>query len=279
MVVKPCLFLAIILISILVSVPILQAYSAILIRINEFEFNPLGPIAENQWIELYNPGETLLDLSGWLIKSTRLGKTVSIPDGFVIEPNNYLVIPFKSTVFDDENESIVLLTQDSVEVDRTPTLSDLEDDDRTWQRFPNGIDTDTPADWSFRNSTFRLPNGAPVAKPNFTLSDPIFIDQQGNKVSAFIAGQMAGVKSEIVNMFANERTFAYIVQIKDEEGFPVFISWVEDLTILPNRTIKPAIFWLAETRGEFLVEVFVWRSLNIAEPLTPVKIGLLRVAG
>jgi len=279
MVVKPCLFLAIILISILVSVPILQAYSAILIRINEFEFNPPGPIAENQWIELYNPDETLLDLSGWLIKSTRLGKTVSIPDGFVIEPNKYLVIPFKSIVFDTENESIVLLTPDSVEVDRTPTLSDIGDDDRTWQRFPNGIDTDTPTDWSFRNSTFGLPNGAPAVKPNFTLSDPIFIDQQGNKVSAFIAGQMAGVKSEIVNQFSDERTFAYIIQIKNEEGFPVFISWVEDITILPNRAIKPAIFWLAETRGEFLVQVFVWRSLNIAEPLTPQKIGLLRVAG
>ena len=279
MLVKPCLFLSIILISILVSVPILQAYSAILIRVNEFEFNPPGPISENQWIELYNPGETLLDLSGWLIKSTGLGKTVSIPGGFVIEPNNYVVIPFRSVPFDTENESIVLLTPDAVDVDRTPTLSDLEDDDRTWQRFPNGIDTDTPADWSFRNSTFRLPNGAPMVKPNFTLSDPIFIDQQGNKVSSFIAGQMAGVKSEIVNKFADERTFAYIIQIKDEEGFPVSIGWIEDITVLPNRTIKPAIFWLAETRGEFLVQVFVWRSLNVPEPLTPVKIGLLRVAG
>jgi len=271
---------SVLLISIIVSVPIFEAYSITqTVKINEIEFNPPGPVANNQWIEIFNMDQNLLNIGGWLVKSTKLGKTFEIPDGFVILPNDYLVIPFNSVMFDLENESVVLLTSDAVEVDRTPLLSDTADDTLTWQRFPNAIDTDTPADWVFRNSTHGASNGFPVVRQNFTVSLPIFVDQQGNKVESFTAGQMAGVKSEIVNLFGEERIFAYIVKISDEDGFPVFISWVEDLTILPKRTIKPAIFWYAEERGNFFVEVFVWRSLNIPEPLTPVQSGLLRIAG
>jgi hypothetical protein len=260
--------------------PSLQSYAlSQTLRINELEYNPPGQIAHRQWIELYNNGKDITDISGWLVKSTNLGKTFKISDGFVILPNDYVVIPFNSVMFDLSNESVVLLTPDSVEVDRTPEISDTHDDELTWQRFPNNVDTDTPADWAFRNSTHGASNGFPVMRQNFTLSVPIFVDQQQNKVSSFVARQMAGVKSEIVNQYAEERAFTYIVKITDENGFPVFLSWVEDLIVLPNRTVKPAIFWLAGERGNFLVEVFVWRSLNIPEVLTPAQSGLLRVAG
>jgi len=249
------------------------------LKINELEYNPKGSVANNQWIELYNGGQDLLDIGGWMVKSTRLGKTFAIHHGFVILPNDYLVIPFNSVMFGLENESMVLLTPDSVEVDRTSLLSDTADDDRTWQRFPNGIDTDTPGDWAFRNSTFSASNRFAEVRQNFTLSTPIFVDQQGNKLEAFRAGQMAGIKSEIINQFTEERTFAYIVKITDDGGLTVFISWIEDLTVLPNRTIKPTVFWLAEERGNFLVQIFVWRSLNFPEILTPTQSGLLRIAG
>ena len=249
------------------------------IIINEVEYNPRGPVSNNQWIELYNKDQNLLDIGGWLVKSTKLGKTYKIPDGFVILPNGYLVIPFNSVMFGLEHESIVLLTRDSVEVDRTPELSDIGDDDQTWQRFPNGIDTDNSLDWAFRNSAHSESNGFPVARQNFTLSTPAFVDQEQNRIESITAGKMVGLKSEITNEYADERTFVYIVRIKNEEGFTIFISWIEDLTVLPQRTIKPTMFWYAEERGNFQVELFVWRSLNIPQPLTPAQSGLLRIAG
>lgn len=272
--------LSILTISLLVSFPIMQAYGQYqLLKINEVELNPRGPVPGNQWIEIYNPSDMLLDLSGFLIKGTDLGRTIPIASGIVIEPNNYVVIPFQTRVFDENGDAIVLLTPDSVEIDRTPFLTDMDDDDRTWQRFPNGIDTGNMTDWHFRNSTFGVTNGFPVVRPNFTSSDPIFVDQEGNKVGSFREGQMVGIKSEIVNRFADERVFTYIIQVKDAEGFPVFIGWVEDLVILPNRTIKPTIFFLAEARGEYTVDVFIWRSMTLPEPLTPAKNGLVRIAG
>ncbi|MEM2759261.1 MAG: lamin tail domain-containing protein [Nitrososphaerales archaeon] len=274
------LIFSILLISILIGVPFMHAYSQVaLLKINEIELNPAGAIAGNQWIELYNPSNTLLDLSGFLIKSTKLGRTIPIPSGFVIEPNGYLVIPFQTRVFDEKGESIVLLTPDSVEITRTPILADEFDDDRTWQRFPNAIDTGNMTDWSFRNSTFGITNGFPVVRPNFTASEPIFVDQQGNKVGSFLQGQMAGIRTEIINKFTDERTFAYIIQVKNEEGFPVFIAWIEDIIIPPNRSLKPTVFFLAENRGEYTVDVFIWRSMTLTDPLTPPTHGLIRVAG
>jgi hypothetical protein len=272
--------LSLMVISFLLCAPLLQVYAQVLLlRINEIELNPSGPIPGNQWIELYNPTDSLMDLSGFLVKSTKLGRTIQLSPGLVIEPDGYLIIPFDTRVFDERGESIVLLTKDSVEITRTHTLADEQNDDRTWQRFPNGIDTGRESDWHFRNSTFGVTNGFPVHRPNFTSSEPIFVDQQGNRVNSVVQGQLIGIRSEIVNQFEDERSFAYIIQVKDAEGFTAFIAWVEDLVILPNRTIKPTIFFHATGRGEYTVDVFIWRSMALTEPLTPPKQGLIRVAG
>lgn len=257
-----------------------QSYGRIqAIKINEVELNPQGPIANNQWIEIYNMSEDIINISGWKVKSTALGKTYTIPPGFVIRPNDYLVIPFNSIMLGQNNESIVLLTVDSVEVDRTPLLSDTLDDDRTWQRFPNGADTNTEVDWIFTNSTHGRTNGFPIVKEKFRVSQPRFIDTQGYDVQSLAVGKMVGIRSEIVNEFPEERIFVYIIKITDENGITRFISWIEDLVVPQNRNIAPTIFWKVPTKGNFHVETFLWRSFAIPEPLTPQQSGILRVAG
>lgn len=271
---------AVILASLLAGMPFFAAYSAAPpIKINEIEFNPPGAEDGKQSIEIYNQGEDLLDIGGWIVKSTKFGRTFAIPSGFVVLPNNYVIVPFNGVMFSLQDETATLLTPDSVEADRTPLLGDTGDDTLTWQRFPNGIDTDTVADWSLRNSTLGETNGFIVRELNFTLSRPVFIDQEGNKLEAFASGQMAGIKAEVVNRFAEERTFTYIIKVTDENGFTALIGWVEDLVILPNRVVKPTFFWLAGERGNYDVEIFVWRSMLIPEPLAPSQIGVLRVAG
>ena len=196
---KSHVIFSILITSILISVPFMQAYSqSPSLKINEIEFNPPGKISGNQWIEIYNPSNFLLDISNFLIKSVELGRSIQVSSGFVVEPNGYVVIPFQTRVLDEKRDSIVLLTPDSVEIDKTPFLSDEVDDDKTWQRFPNAIDNDNITDWHFRDNTFRITNGFTFAK-KFFLSDPIFIDQQGNNAEVFIKGQTVGVKSEIVN--------------------------------------------------------------------------------
>lgn len=62
--------------------------------INEFMYHPLSSVGSpedsgKEWVELYNPGGTAVDVSGWRL--TR-GVTFTIPAGTVMGPGGYLVI-------------------------------------------------------------------------------------------------------------------------------------------------------------------------------------------
>jgi len=123
--------------------------------INEFELNPSGRDEGNEWVELYNPTDSDIDIGGWTLSTTH-GKTVtlSIPQGVVIDPYGYKVYGYSGQWLDNEDESIILRNAAGDEVDRTPlSLDDTANDGRSWQRCPDGEDTDSKDDWQFRSAT------------------------------------------------------------------------------------------------------------------------------
>ena len=69
---------------------LLPAYAQTLsdhVVINEVDTNPFGDDSESisEWVELYNPTDSDVDLSGWEIASTTvLKKTLTIPDNTII---------------------------------------------------------------------------------------------------------------------------------------------------------------------------------------------------
>lgn len=127
------------------------------IVINEFESNPPGNdnyLSVMEWVELHNPTSNPVDISGWKLVTTH-GETVTvtIPLGTVIDAGGYYVYSRGQQWLDNEDESIILLDDQSREVDRTPILSDTDNDDWCWARYPNGRDTDSSVDWRFQLST------------------------------------------------------------------------------------------------------------------------------
>lgn len=85
-----------------ISIPLLILYLFLLlplptsanetksIIINEVMPNPLGSDTDYEWVELYNPTDNAINLSGWIID----GKTIS--EG-VVEPNSYLIVAKNKT--------------------------------------------------------------------------------------------------------------------------------------------------------------------------------------
>ena len=57
--------------------------------INEINYNPNDNIQETEYIELFNPGQTAVDMSNWRIDSAA---DYLIPSGTVIPVGGYLVI-------------------------------------------------------------------------------------------------------------------------------------------------------------------------------------------
>ena len=130
--------------------------------INEVDINPPGNDATSisEWIEIYNPTNSDVDLGGWKIASTTvLKKTMTIPDGTIIKPGQFLTYSYQSVWFTDSNESVELRDRNGVVVDKTPLIADIQNDFKSWQRIYDGFDQDISNDWKFATSTAGSSNG------------------------------------------------------------------------------------------------------------------------
>ncbi|MEM3516728.1 MAG: lamin tail domain-containing protein, partial [Candidatus Bathyarchaeia archaeon] len=128
------------------------------IVINEVELNPPGRDDNREWIEIYNPTPNKVNIGGWSL-ITKYRRSYTIPANTFIEPDGYYVVSLPGFFLMNTNEQIVLKDALGVEIDRTPLITDNNDDDRTWQRYPNGVDTDTNIDWQFKVNTKSSSNG------------------------------------------------------------------------------------------------------------------------
>ena len=132
--------------AVLIAIISVPAYGELItdhVVINEVDTNPFGDdsLAISEWVELYNPTDTDVDLSGWEIASTTvLKKTFTIPDGTVISPEKHLTFTYTKVWFTDSSESVELRNSSGDVIDNTPLISDLKNDFMSWQRSYDGYD-------------------------------------------------------------------------------------------------------------------------------------------
>jgi len=126
--------------------------------INEVEQNPEGNdnyTSVIEWIELYNPTASPIDISGWKISTTQ-GEihTLTIPQVTILAAKDYYIIESGSQWLDNTQESVILKNDAGTIIDQTPQLSDEDNNSFSWQRYPNGEES-----WEFRSSTKSISNG------------------------------------------------------------------------------------------------------------------------
>jgi len=130
--------------------------------INEVDINPPGDDSTtvSEWIELYNPTDSDIDIGGWQIASTTvLKKTMTIPPGTIIESEQFLTYSYQNVWFTDANEIVELRDENNIVIDKTPAISDILNDFTSWQRLYDGYDFDNSNDWKFVTSTAGSSNG------------------------------------------------------------------------------------------------------------------------
>jgi endonuclease YncB( thermonuclease family) len=117
--------------------------------VNEVELNPSGnDMEEGEWIELYNPTDVDINISGFEITPSFQSPTIELPPDAVIEAGETYVIEIDRPMLSNTGESLVLGNTTGNIHDRTPSLVDRSDDDRTWQRIPDGNN-----EWQFVENT------------------------------------------------------------------------------------------------------------------------------
>ena len=164
--------------------------------INEVDINPPGDDSAsiNEWVELYNPTDSEINLGGWEIASTTvLKKTMTILAGTTIQPGEFLTYSYQSVWFTDSNESVELRDENGIVIDKTPLLSDLANDFTSWQRFYDGYDLDGSGDWKFVTSTAGSSNGKLIETQE---SEIISVTVTSEK-SSYLFGDTATISGSI----------------------------------------------------------------------------------
>jgi endonuclease YncB( thermonuclease family) len=118
------------------------------ILVNEVELNPRGNDMAKEWIELYNPTAVDVNISDFEIRPLFTSATIKLPSDAVIEAGETYVIEFDRPMLSNTAESLVLANATGDIKDRTPSLVDKGDDERTWQRIPDGNN-----EWQFVENT------------------------------------------------------------------------------------------------------------------------------
>jgi len=173
------------------------------IVINEVDINPPGNDADSvsEWVELYNPTQTEIDLSGWQVASTTLfKKTLTIPQGTVINPGGYLVFNHVRLWFPDASEVVELRDNTGQVIDRTPAMTDFRNDHTTWQRVWDGVDSDTENDWEFGFYSVGTTNGK---IPQVVIEEQASLSIKTDK-SNYIFDEVATISGKV-----SERIFVY----------------------------------------------------------------------
>jgi len=209
--------------------------------INEIDINPPGDDSKSvsEWIELYNPTDTSVDIGGWAIASTTvLKKTMKIPVGTIIEPNRFLTYSYQSVWFTDVSETIQLRNADGIVIDQTPSISDIKNDFTSWQRIYDGVDTDSSSDWKFEFSNAGSSNGKLTIETKTGKASVLISTDKSNynfQETAIISGQVSE------KLFVEKPYFQaarIMIKIYGSNGYENNISLYPDLNLKYQTTLS-----------------------------------------
>ena len=157
---NPLLFglMAILLLGGTITPGLSQSSFDLQIVINEVETNSAGS-DDSEFVELYNPTSAEIDVSGWSIIPSSTWKTYEIPENTIIEPKSFLAFTHVNFWFKDFGETVTLHDIAGTLIDETPLIKDFDDNNFSWQRSTDGLDTNSVSDWELKRMTPKSSNG------------------------------------------------------------------------------------------------------------------------
>jgi hypothetical protein len=197
--------------------------------INELDINPNGDDSKSisEWVELYNPTNFEVDLSGWEIASTTiLKKTLTIPDNTVISPDDTLIFTYQKNWFTDSNESVELRNSNGIIIDKTPTITDLQNNFLSWQRVLDGS-----SDWKFLLASAGASNGKSTSESNLS---KVIIDVSTDK-SSYLFDETAIIQGTVSKKVFIEKPTFQVAPIKINISGPNFY---QSISMYPDNYLN-----------------------------------------
>ncbi len=102
---------------------------------------------------------------------------------------------------------------------------------------------------------------------------------QGDKYSATLkngvwetkVNKQVQITSDVTNNQDRSQPFAYLVQIQNQDGVVVSLSWLSG-SLDPGQSLNPSQSWTPTMLGTYNAQIFVWAGINnpdaLSSPLT-----------
>jgi hypothetical protein len=168
-----------------------------------------------------------VDLSGWQIASTTvLKKTFTISDGTIISPGEFLTFTYQKVWFTDSNESVELRNIDGVIIDKTPSVTDLQNNFLSWQRIYDGY-----SDWEFALATAGGSNGKLV---EISESSPIVVTVSSDK-SSYLFDETAIIQGTVSKKMYIEKPYFHTEPILINISGP---NYYHSVSLYPDTNLN-----------------------------------------
>jgi len=169
-------------------------------------------------------------------------------------------------------EAIVILTNGPTKENRLHIL----DGDTLTAKY---IDTTLPKDQTVKDleitgTAFVGSRGPPLER--VPVSYMRVYDTKGNNLDEISLDQQAEIIIDLENAQDRSQKFAYLVQIQNERGEFVSLSWIDGM-LDPLQALSPSVSWTPKTAGLYTATVFVWESIDNPTALSPPKSQDLKV--
>lgn len=94
------------------------------------------------------------------------------------------------------------------------------------------------------------------------------IDSTGKTLDEVMTGQQVQIVSDVTNKVNKDQTFAYLVQIQDNNGITLSLSWITG-SLLPNQNMSLSQSWTPKSSGTYTAQIFVWQGVTNPNALSP----------
>lgn len=96
-----------------------------------------------------------------------------------------------------------------------------------------------------------------------SIVDPKLVNAFGAPIGNLInVDQQIQISADIINNQEKSQKFAYLVQIKNVDGYVVFFGWFLG-ELNPHQKFNPSLSWTPKESGEFTSEIFVWEGFPV----------------
>ena len=97
-----------------------------------------------------------------------------------------------------------------------------------------------------------------------SINDPQLVNAFGTPLGNSInVDQQVQISADVMNNQEKSQKIAYLVQVKDENGFVVSVGWVVGVELNPQQEFTQSLSWIPKESGRFTAEIFVWEGFPI----------------